>query len=104
MATKTKKAARAVRARNMTFCTLASGGLGVRTARGILDVARASALFRIKAPADIHAVIDGADCAPLAGSAATSANLPLYSICAASRSDFMPCCTVWRLRSLVRND
>jgi 2-keto-4-pentenoate hydratase/2-oxohepta-3-ene-1,7-dioic acid hydratase in catechol pathway len=39
--------------------------LGLVTGRGILDVARASWLFRIKAPADIHAVIEGADCAPL---------------------------------------
>ncbi len=70
MATKTKKpaAARAMRARNMTFCTLAGGDgetLGLKTERGILDVAKASRLFRIKAPADIHAVIEGADCAPL---------------------------------------
>ncbi|HSB47929.1 MAG TPA: fumarylacetoacetate hydrolase family protein [Burkholderiales bacterium] len=52
----------------MTFCTLAGRGggtLGLRTERGILDVAKASALFRIKAPTDIHAVIEGADCAPL---------------------------------------
>ncbi|MBM3357155.1 MAG: fumarylacetoacetate hydrolase family protein [Betaproteobacteria bacterium] len=52
----------------MTFCTLAGrdgGTLGVKTERGILDVAKASRLFRIKAPADIHAVIEGADCAPL---------------------------------------
>ncbi|MDH3287091.1 MAG: fumarylacetoacetate hydrolase family protein [Betaproteobacteria bacterium] len=57
-----------MRARNMTFCTLAGrdgGTLGVRTERGILDVAKASKLFRIKAPTDIHAVIEGADCAPL---------------------------------------
>jgi 2-keto-4-pentenoate hydratase/2-oxohepta-3-ene-1,7-dioic acid hydratase in catechol pathway len=57
-----------MRARNMTFCTLAGRGggtLGLRTERGILDVARASALFRIKAPVDIHAVIEGADCTPL---------------------------------------
>ena len=57
-----------MKARNMTFCTLAGGGsgtLGIRTERGILDVARASRLFRIKAPTDIHAVIEGADCAPL---------------------------------------
>jgi 2-keto-4-pentenoate hydratase/2-oxohepta-3-ene-1,7-dioic acid hydratase in catechol pathway len=54
--------------RNMTFCTLAGKGgstLGLKTGRGILDVGRASRLFRIKAPADIHAVIEGADCAPL---------------------------------------
>ncbi|MGZ8198813.1 MAG: fumarylacetoacetate hydrolase family protein [Burkholderiales bacterium] len=58
-----------MRARKMTFCTLGgrdSGGLGVVTQRGILDVAKASALFRVKAPTDIHAVIEGADCAPLA--------------------------------------
>jgi 2-keto-4-pentenoate hydratase/2-oxohepta-3-ene-1,7-dioic acid hydratase in catechol pathway len=71
MAGKAKKTAapRAVRARNMTFCTLAGRNgmsLGVRTERGILDVAKASKLFRIKAPTDIHAVIEGADCAPLA--------------------------------------
>jgi 2-keto-4-pentenoate hydratase/2-oxohepta-3-ene-1,7-dioic acid hydratase in catechol pathway len=58
-----------MRARNLRLCTLASrdgGGLGVATERGILDVAKASALFRTKAPADIHEVIEGADCAPLA--------------------------------------
>jgi 2-keto-4-pentenoate hydratase/2-oxohepta-3-ene-1,7-dioic acid hydratase in catechol pathway len=58
-----------MRARNMTFCTLATPGggtLGLKTERGILDVAKASRLFRIKAPTDIHAVIEGADCAPLA--------------------------------------
>jgi 2-keto-4-pentenoate hydratase/2-oxohepta-3-ene-1,7-dioic acid hydratase in catechol pathway len=70
MATKTKKpaASRSMRARNMTFCTLAGsdgGTLGLKTERGILDVAKASKLFRIKAPTDIHAVIEGADCAPL---------------------------------------
>ena len=57
-----------MRARNMTFCTLAgrgSGTLGLRTERGILDVAKASRLYRIQAPTDIHAVIEGADCAPL---------------------------------------
>jgi 2-keto-4-pentenoate hydratase/2-oxohepta-3-ene-1,7-dioic acid hydratase in catechol pathway len=57
-----------MRARNMTFCTLAGrggGALGLRTERGILDVARASALFHIQSPTDIHAVIEGADCAPL---------------------------------------
>ena len=57
-----------MRARNMTFCTLAGRGggtLGLKTPRGILDVAQASRLFRIQAPTDIHAVIEGADCAPL---------------------------------------
>jgi 2-keto-4-pentenoate hydratase/2-oxohepta-3-ene-1,7-dioic acid hydratase in catechol pathway len=57
-----------MKARKMTFCTLAGrdgGTLGIRTEKGILDVAKASALFRIRAPMDIHAVIEGADCAPL---------------------------------------
>jgi len=57
-----------MRARNMTFCTLAgrgSGTLGVKTERGILNVGEASRVFRIKAPTDIHAVIEGADCAPI---------------------------------------
>ena len=65
---KNAAAARPMRARNMTLCTLAGSNgpsLGVRTERGVLDVAKASALFRIKAPTDIHAVIEGADCAPL---------------------------------------
>ena len=70
MTGKAKKpaATRAMRARNMTFCTLAGrdgSTLGLKTERGILDVARASGLFRIKAPTDIHAVIEGTDCAPL---------------------------------------
>jgi 2-keto-4-pentenoate hydratase/2-oxohepta-3-ene-1,7-dioic acid hydratase in catechol pathway len=57
-----------MRARRTRFCTLATrdgDGLGVLTPRGILDVAKANALFRMKAPADIHEVIEGADCAPL---------------------------------------
>jgi 2-keto-4-pentenoate hydratase/2-oxohepta-3-ene-1,7-dioic acid hydratase in catechol pathway len=70
MATKAKKAgaARAMKARNMTFTMLAGregSTLGLRTEKGILDVAKASKLFRIKAPTDIHAVVEGADCAPL---------------------------------------
>jgi len=66
---KTATAAKPMRARNMTFCTLSGSSgptLGVKTERGIVDVAKAAAIFRIKAPADIHAVIEGADCAPLA--------------------------------------
>jgi 2-keto-4-pentenoate hydratase/2-oxohepta-3-ene-1,7-dioic acid hydratase in catechol pathway len=58
-----------MRARKLSLCTLASregGALGVATERGIVDVAKAAAAFRIKAPTDIHEVIEGADCAPLA--------------------------------------
>jgi 2-keto-4-pentenoate hydratase/2-oxohepta-3-ene-1,7-dioic acid hydratase in catechol pathway len=70
MARRAQKSAgsRALRARNMTFCTLIGrdgASLGVRTEKGILDVAKASKLFRMKAPVDIHAVIEGADCAPI---------------------------------------
>ena len=66
-----------MKARKMTFCTLSgeSGGtLGLRTPQGILDVAKASRLFRIQAPADLHAVIEGADCAPLAKLAGKAAS------------------------------
>lgn len=67
-AKRTPKAAKPTKARNLTFCTLAGREgptLGVKTERGIVDVAKASALFRVKAPVDIHAVIEGADCGPL---------------------------------------
>ena len=60
--------ARKVGPKGMTFCTLASRDgmtLGVRTGKGILDVAKATALFRVKAPTTIHQVMEGADCAPL---------------------------------------
>ena len=84
-----------MRARNMTFCTLAGSGgdtLGVRTERGILDVAKASRLFRIKAPTDIHAVIEGADCAPLAALAgkALSDRRGKGVLVAESRARFAP--------------
>lgn len=52
----------------LTFATLDTKRgfrLGLRTERGILDVERASRLFRIKAPITIDAVLAGADCAPL---------------------------------------
>jgi 2-keto-4-pentenoate hydratase/2-oxohepta-3-ene-1,7-dioic acid hydratase in catechol pathway len=48
------------------LATRGGGGLGVVTEGGVLDVAKASALFRVRAPDDIHAVIEGADCEPLA--------------------------------------
>jgi len=58
---KKRTAAKPMRARGMTFCTLAGSGggtLGLRTERGILDAAAASRLYRIAAPTDIHAVIE----------------------------------------------
>ena len=84
-----------MRPRNMTFCTLAGrdgGTLGIRTERGILDVAKASTLFRIKAPTDIHAVIEGADCAPLVKLAARALNdkRGRSALAAESRARFGP--------------
>jgi 2-keto-4-pentenoate hydratase/2-oxohepta-3-ene-1,7-dioic acid hydratase in catechol pathway len=52
----------------LTFATLDTTRgyrLGIRTARGVLDVELAAKLFRVKAPATIDEVIAGADCAPL---------------------------------------
>jgi len=60
--------ARKLGPKGMTFCTLAGRDgmtLGVKTEKGILDVVKAAALFRVKAPSTIHQVIEGADCAPL---------------------------------------
>jgi 2-keto-4-pentenoate hydratase/2-oxohepta-3-ene-1,7-dioic acid hydratase in catechol pathway len=48
--------------RNMTFATLRRGngfGLGLRTERGILDVAAAESVFRLNAPTTIEAVLRG---------------------------------------------
>jgi 2-keto-4-pentenoate hydratase/2-oxohepta-3-ene-1,7-dioic acid hydratase in catechol pathway len=52
----------------LTFATLDTARgyrLGLKTERGILDVERASAVFRVKAPITIEEVLAGADCAPL---------------------------------------
>jgi 2-keto-4-pentenoate hydratase/2-oxohepta-3-ene-1,7-dioic acid hydratase in catechol pathway len=52
----------------MTFATLAGRNghtLGIKTDAGVLDVAAASKLYRIKAPLTIDEVLAGADCAPL---------------------------------------
>lgn len=63
-----KKTTYASRPTGLTFATLAGKGgytLGVKTERGIVDVAAASALFKIKAPLTIDDIIAGADCVPL---------------------------------------
>lgn len=52
----------------MTFASLLGKGgctLGVKTDAGILDVAAAAKLFRVKAPLTMDEVLAGADCAPL---------------------------------------
>lgn len=46
----------------ITLCTLERGGafsLGVRTPRGVLDVARSARALRLRAPADVHEAIEG---------------------------------------------
>lgn len=53
---------------HLTFATLDTRHgyrLGLKTERGILEVERASEIFRVKAPLTIDAVLAGADCAPL---------------------------------------
>lgn len=52
----------------LTFASLAGKAgctLGVKTAAGILDVAAAAKLFKMKVPLTIDEVLAGADCAPL---------------------------------------
>ncbi len=52
------------RVRGLTFCTLlgkAGPSLGVRTGRGILDVARAAKARRLRAPASVDDVLRGRD-------------------------------------------
>ena len=70
MATSKKAAPRKYSSKpaQLTFATLDTQRgyrLGLKTERGILDVERASRIFRIKAPITIDAVLAGADCAPL---------------------------------------
>jgi 2-keto-4-pentenoate hydratase/2-oxohepta-3-ene-1,7-dioic acid hydratase in catechol pathway len=52
----------------LTFASLAGASgptLGIKTDGGVLDVAAAAKLFRIKAPLTIDEVLAGADCTPL---------------------------------------
>ena len=68
MATSAKKKTYSSKPTGMTFATLAGKAgqtLGVKTDAGILDVAAAAKLFRMKAPLTIAEVLAGADCAPL---------------------------------------
>src|SRR5688572_14076573 len=68
MATAPKPKAYSLRPTGLTFASLATTAgprLGIKTDAGILDVAAAAKLFRIKAPHTIDEVIAGADCAPL---------------------------------------
>jgi 2-keto-4-pentenoate hydratase/2-oxohepta-3-ene-1,7-dioic acid hydratase in catechol pathway len=48
--------------RGLTLCTLRRDGqlsLGVRTPRGVVDVARSAAAMRVRAPADVQEAIEG---------------------------------------------
>ena len=68
MAISAKKKTYSSKPTGMTFATLAGKAgptLGMKTDAGILDVAAAAKLFRIKAPLTIDEVLAGADCAPL---------------------------------------
>lgn len=68
MANAVKAKAYSSKPTDLTFASLATAAgtsLGIKTDAGILDVAAASKLFRIKAPQTIDEVLAGADCAPL---------------------------------------
>ena len=68
MVTPSRKKTHSSKPNGMTFATLSGRNgftLGVKTDAGVLDVAAAAKLYRIKAPLTIDEVIAGADCAPL---------------------------------------
>lgn len=68
MATSAKKKPHSSKPTGMTFASLAGKNgptLGIKTDGGVLDVAAAAQLFRMKAPLTIDEVLAGADCAPL---------------------------------------
>ena len=51
-------------ARGLTLCTIRRRGgftLGVRTPRGVLDVERSARALRLRAPRDVHEIIEGKD-------------------------------------------
>ena len=85
-------------ARGLTLATLRKGGaysLGMRTDRGILDVAAAEADLREGAPTTITAVLNSGDAAALRrldAKARASANAPRYYI-AETSAQFGPCVT-----------
>jgi 2-keto-4-pentenoate hydratase/2-oxohepta-3-ene-1,7-dioic acid hydratase in catechol pathway len=82
--------------KQMTFATLKTGagqGLGIRTERGILDVKKAEAAFRLKAPTTIDDVLHGrgvtSALAKLVDKAGTRSDL----FVAESAAQFGPCVT-----------
>jgi 2-keto-4-pentenoate hydratase/2-oxohepta-3-ene-1,7-dioic acid hydratase in catechol pathway len=86
-------------ARGLTLATLRKAGgysLGLRTDRGILDVAAAEADFRENAPTTITAVLNGqgdaAGLRRLDAKARASANAPRYYV-AEQSAQFGPCVT-----------
>ena len=68
MAIAAKKKTYSAKPAGMTFASFAGKNghtLGVKTGAGILDVAAAAKLFRMKVPLTMDDVLSGADCAPL---------------------------------------
>ena len=68
MATAARKKTYSAKPTGMTFASFAGKSghtLGVKTGAGVLDVAAAAKLFRMKAPLTMADVLAGADCAPL---------------------------------------
>lgn len=68
MATASRKKTYSSKPVGLTFASLAGKAgptLAVKTDAGVLDVAAAAKLFRVKAPLTIDEVLAGADCAPL---------------------------------------
>lgn len=68
MAIASKKKTYSSKPTGMTFASLLGKSgptLGVKTDAGVLDVAAAAKLFRVKAPLTMDEVLAGADCAPL---------------------------------------
>jgi 2-keto-4-pentenoate hydratase/2-oxohepta-3-ene-1,7-dioic acid hydratase in catechol pathway len=68
VATARKKASYSAKPTGMTFASLAGKSgytLAIKTDAGLLDVAAAAEVFRVKAPLTMDEVLQGADCAPL---------------------------------------
>ncbi|MDO8595798.1 MAG: fumarylacetoacetate hydrolase family protein [Sulfuricaulis sp.] len=68
MTSAAKKKTYSAKPTGMTFASFAGKSghtLGVKTDAGVLDVAAAAKLFRMKAPLTMDDVLAGADCAPL---------------------------------------
>lgn len=84
--------------KNMTFCTLRRDGrfvLGVRTARGVLDVEKAAKALRRPAPSTIDEVLQGTDVQALRAlvDAATTNGAAKAAFVPEDQAPFGPCVT-----------